>query len=338
MNGNGGPSNKIRRIIPTKVGEVASKSTTGSSLEAQAAISRTELKSSENLISTETKPIHLDDKDQAEKVETEECSDMMEEVAENKEEPQAGPSTSTTKVAKNILTPQLEQLIKASRTAEASIDMKLVIKNKLLKYYHMVHPDFVTSKTFLKSLKATTDEIVRAPHLVYASLKVIIDELDARRKCKATIFTTEESLEVEGTGDEAKDARLKILYKALVKCKRTITDLEEAEVDWEDDDNSSYLKKVRFEKRACEIYHKVSWNLLSACQCFICNLFFRSVRSPASQHMLIESLKSQSHSKEMNFQNSTSSFRRWSTRKTNFPTFGTFLAFSIIAIRSTISA
>jgi hypothetical protein len=34
-------------------------------------------------------------------------------------------------------------------------------------------------------------------------------------------------------------------------------DLEEVEVDWEDDDNSAYLKKVRFEKRACEIYHKI---------------------------------------------------------------------------------
>lgn len=173
---------------------------------------------------------------------------------------EAGPSTSSPSKdpgSKNELTPHLEKLIAACREAERSDDMKKVIKSKLLKYYHSVHPDYVTSKNFLKTLKSTTEEIQREPHLVYTKLKAIIEELEIRSKSKATVFTNEESIDVKGTGDEAKDAHLKKLYKALYKLKRHITDLEEEEVDWDDDDNSSYLKKVRFEKRACEIYEKV---------------------------------------------------------------------------------
>lgn len=182
--------------------------------------------------------------------------ELVEELVEKKDEPVPGTS-SQVEPTKNTMTKELGNLIKACRAAEPSEEMKKIIKMKLLKYYHSVHPDFVTSKNFLKSLKATTEEIVREPHLVYANLKIVIDELDTRRKSKAAVLTNAESVETEGTGDAAKDEQLKKLQRALVKCKRMILNLEEAEVDWEDDDNSAYLKKVRFEKRACEIYEKI---------------------------------------------------------------------------------
>lgn len=231
VNGNDGPSSKIRRIQPTKVGEV-------------------EKKKDEDEASGSNISVKVDDGSE---------ENVLEEVVEKKEEPEAGPSTSQPEAAgKNTLTKELEKFIKACRAAESSTEMKQVIKTKLMKYYHSVHPDYVTSKNFLRSLKTASEEVLREPHFVYAKLKIIIDELDARRKSKATVFTSDDAVSAKGTGDEEKDAQLKVLYGALVKCKRTIADLEEAEVDWEDDDNSAYLKKVRFEKRACEIYHKVS--------------------------------------------------------------------------------
>jgi death-associated protein 6 len=171
-------------------------------------------------------------------------------------------------------------LIKVCRRAEPSDDMKAVIKKKLLKYYHSVHPTYITSKNFLKTLKTITDEIIKDPHMVYSKLKTVVEELDARRKIviqlqpppvepvpstsEATPGTSEtvtepatDSLPVQSTGDDKRDKHLKKLHKALVNLKREILDLEEQEVDWEDDDNSAYVKKVRFEKRACEIYKKV---------------------------------------------------------------------------------
>lgn len=224
LNGNIKISSKIRRIQPTKIGEVEVKDKTSS-------------------------------KDQADS----DASKSPQEVKKDEEEiEEAGPSTEV-EVLMNKQTVELKMLIKACRKAEPSEEMKAVIKKKLLKYYHSVHPSYVTSKTFLKTLKGTTEEIVREPHLVYSKLKTIIEELDVRRKAPAPVIpTASDSIDVKATGDEAKDMHLKKLYKALVVLKRQILELEEEEVDWDDDDNSSYLKKVRFEKRACDIYKKVS--------------------------------------------------------------------------------
>ena len=191
---------------------------------------------------------------------TPENSKKAHEGEQEKQIDEPGPSRpkESETVLKNEITKELELLIRACRAAEPSPEMKTIIKSKVLKYYHMVHPDFVTSKMFIQTLKSTTDEIVKEPHLVYSKLKVIIEELDARRKSKATVFNNADSVDVTGgTGDETKDLHLRKLYKALVKLKRHILELEEAEVDWDDDDNSAYLKKVRFEKRACEIYEKI---------------------------------------------------------------------------------
>jgi hypothetical protein len=50
---------------------------------------------------------------------------------------------------------------------------------------------------------------------------------------------------------------LKKLNKGLSTLKKKIEDLEEEEVDLNDDDDSAYLKKVRLEKKAVEIYNKI---------------------------------------------------------------------------------
>jgi death-associated protein 6 len=202
----------------------------------------------------------LNNGENSKNVKDKEGEEVLDELVELKtDESEAGPSTikAISGPHENELTPQIKDLIRACRVAETSGDMKKVIKSKLLKYYHSVHPDFVTSKNFVKTLKTTTEEILREPHLVYTKLQLIIEELDARRKSKATVFTNDESVDVKGTGDEEKDTMLKKLYKALVKIKQHIKDLEEAEVDWDDDDDSAYIKKVRFEKRACDIYEKI---------------------------------------------------------------------------------
>lgn len=179
---------------------------------------------------------------------------MTEENETGKDEP--GPSAASNEKQKNQLTQELEHLIRACRAAECTEEMKKVIKQKLLKYYHSVHPDYVTSKNFRKTLETTAGEIEKEPHLAYMKLKHIIEELDARRKSKAPYVVSKDDFDVKQTGDEAKDKHLKKLYKAMVKVKRRIADLEEAEVDL-DDDESSYVQKVRYEKRACQIYEKV---------------------------------------------------------------------------------
>lgn len=250
--------NKIRRIQPTKIGEIQDKSTKNVGLNFDS-LETTESSKGEAGSSSACDLIASPlDKSQHNSEGSNGMMEELKELKESQEDCEAGPSTSNeAAVAKNELTQQMKELIEACRAAEPSAEMKQVIKKKLLKYYHSVHPDYVTSKNFLKSLKAATEEIRKEPHLVYTKLQAVIEELDARRKSKATVVTTEESVEVKGTGDEKKDENLKRLYRGLLQLKRQITVLEEAEVDWEEDDNSSYLKKVRFEKRACEIYEQI---------------------------------------------------------------------------------
>lgn len=234
MNGSDSPASKIRRINPTKIGDLDDD---------------TASKPKDSPFDTKEEP-------SIEELNTTEEAAVKNEV---EDEHQPGPSKPRDKLAgtDNEITNELKNLIRACRSAESSAEMKLIIKSKLLKYYHSVHPDYVISKRFLETLKETTKEINREPHLVFSKLKVIIEELDVRRKSKAAVFNNGEAAAVQGTGDETKDAHLKKLHKALLKAKRTILDLEEAEVDWDDDDNSAYLKKVRWEKRAVDIYKKI---------------------------------------------------------------------------------
>ena len=164
------------------------------------------------------------------------------------------PGSSNSKEIKPVLrkkpTEEMIMLIRACCAAEPSPEMKIIIKAKVLKYYRKVHPEFVTSKIFLQSLKSTTKEIVKEPHLVYSKLKVIIEELDARRL--GNDFDT-----VNGIGEELQELQLRKLNMGLAKLKCRIQALEVEEVDWDDDDNSAYLKKARYEKRACDIYEKI---------------------------------------------------------------------------------
>jgi death-associated protein 6 len=234
INGGDEPLPKIRRIQPTKVADLE--------------------------VTTKKDPLDVngganeDIKDDSD--ETKNTIDESKEEDNEEETDEAGPSTSKdnsgSQQRKNEITEPFKVLIKTCFKAESSSDMKQVVK-KLFRYYHQNHSKYITSKAFLKSVKNVTEEIVKEPHLVYKKLTEIIHELDARRKGK----TVEVEEKEESKLSEEEEVRYNVLKKAFKRCKRAIADLEEAEVDWEDDDNSAYLKKFRFEKRACEIYEKM---------------------------------------------------------------------------------
>ncbi|XP_065357735.1 daxx-like protein [Calliphora vicina] len=58
------------------------------------------------------------------------------------------------------------------------------------------------------------------------------------------------------TGNKKLDEQIKKLNRALYVLTKRIEVLEQAEVDWDDDD-SSFLQVERFKKRACQIYEKI---------------------------------------------------------------------------------
>ncbi|CAO1384415.1 unnamed protein product [Diamesa serratosioi] len=164
---------------------------------------------------------------------------------------------SSSKTALNEIGPNFQKFINACKKIDDSKDMDKIIQKKLLKYYHAVHPDFINSKVFQKILKKSIEDINETPNDVYVKLKIVIEELDIRRRSNVTVIANEE-VAVKGTGDEKKDEHLNKLYKSLLLLKKRILKLEHEDVDFDANElDSSYIMKERFEKRACQTYEKI---------------------------------------------------------------------------------
>lgn len=118
----------------------------------------------------------------------------------------------------------------------------------------MVHPDFINSRSFGKTVTATIAEIESNPKFVWKSISNVLEELNIRRKSGQTVMTNES---VASTGNERRDGQIKRLNKALYVLKKKIAKLEESEVDLNDESNSLYILTERYKKRACEIYEKI---------------------------------------------------------------------------------
>lgn len=156
----------------------------------------------------------------------------------------------SSKVEKTPVNDEFAKLIKICCSIDTSSDMEKLINNKLVAYYHAVHPDFVNSKSFCRSVSTITGEIKKNPDLIYLKLSNILQELKTRRKVKEIVVTNDEST---GTGSARKDGQIWKLNKALYVLKKRIARLEETEVDFDDDLNSAHLKAERYKKRACQV-------------------------------------------------------------------------------------
>uniref|UniRef100_A0A1A9W3Y2 Daxx histone-binding domain-containing protein n=1 Tax=Glossina brevipalpis TaxID=37001 RepID=A0A1A9W3Y2_9MUSC len=176
------------------------------------------------------------------------------------------------------LEPEYEELIKLCRQIEPSDDMEKLIKTKLIKYYYEVHPDFVKSKSFRKSIRRVIEAIRTEPDLVYYNLKTIVEELKIRRKSHPIELEIEETeikvkndlqseedevttnmqADVMSTGNKKTDEQIRKLNKALYILTKRIKALEQAEVEWDnDDEDSTFLQMERSKKRAYQIYEKI---------------------------------------------------------------------------------
>lgn len=166
------------------------------------------------------------------------------------------------KMDKTPLNEAFTQLLDACRAADKSNDMEKMINRKLIRYYQSVHPDYVNSKSFCKQSVAVAAEIRAEPHLVYTKLSHVVEELNIRRKGDddsgivgdVPSPTNETST---STGDKHKDNQVRKLNKALYVLKKKIAKLDESEVNWDDEENSTFLILERYKKRAWEIYQKI---------------------------------------------------------------------------------
>lgn len=164
------------------------------------------------------------------------------------------PPTKRKKIEKTPLNEAFIKLLDACRAADQTTDMERLINRKLIRYYQSVHPDFVNSKSFCKNVLAVAADIQADPSLVYIKINGIMEELNIRRKSGETVVTNEE---VISTGDERKDHQIRKLNRALYLLKKKIAQLDEAEVNWDEEQNSTFIILERYKKRAWEIFEKI---------------------------------------------------------------------------------
>ena len=253
------PPIKQRRIQPQKIGEVEKK------------VKVVETSSSQETVSD------LVSKDSSTSVDTYKSTASDESPTKENNKIEDVPSTSTDikkEKHKNEVTKELEAFINACRKSENNSDMKKIIKSKLMKYYDLVHPEYAQSKYLRKLFEDTALAILRDPKTVYSKLQDVINELKSRKNCGPVIVAEQPKVDVEKepekiseenggsdeiqtTGDEKKDNQLRKLNKALTKLKKAIEDLEEAEVNLDEEEDSAYMKKVRYEKRAVEVSRRI---------------------------------------------------------------------------------
>ncbi|ALC40211.1 DLP [Drosophila busckii] len=183
------------------------------------------------------------------------------------------------------LVSEYSALLQLCRELDKTPDMTRLIDTKLLKYYHSVHESFVRSRGFRKQLEQTMERIRAEPDMIYVHLKCVVDELKVRRKAKAVVLEATPPVDEEtsapavaptaanipaatstptpsptatpSTGNKRTDERIRKLNRTLYTITKRISALEEADVDWNDDDDSSYLQVERYKKRACQIYEKI---------------------------------------------------------------------------------
>lgn len=192
--------------------------------------------------------------------------------------------------------PEYAAFLKLCREVDKSSDMERLVQGNLTKYYYSVNESFLQSRGFHKLLEVASLRIRNESDLVYVHIKNVVDEMKARRlpKVKAKKPSKETSApktstsvakesatnhvrcgekqvenhvaeqeeendepeSVSPTGDLRRDERIRKLNRTLYTITKRIKMLEEADVDFNDED-SSYLQVERFKKRACQIYEKI---------------------------------------------------------------------------------
>uniref|UniRef100_A0A182QP78 Daxx histone-binding domain-containing protein n=1 Tax=Anopheles farauti TaxID=69004 RepID=A0A182QP78_9DIPT len=183
-------------------------------------------------------------------------------------------------IEKNPIGKEFQELLDACRKADSSKDMETLIERKLIRYYEIVHPDYVNSRSFKKAVVKVTAEVRAQPNLVFLKLANIVEELNARRKSRSlaqTANTAPASVDVAGkdnrtsaaqsveggvggivsTGNAKKDLQITKLNRVLYVLTKRIQQLETAEVDFSHENNSAFLMTERYKKRAYEVYEKL---------------------------------------------------------------------------------
>lgn len=147
-----------------------------------------------------------------------------------------------------VLTPELIEFIKACEQLNNSSDMKKIL-TRIKKIYSKVHESYVNTAQFKELVTTVTKRIRENPRLLFNEINEVCVELKLYRSYGRNLAEEEENPLPNPKVLE----QIKKLHEGLNCCIAKISELENEEVDFDKELNSSYLVEHRYKKQALKV-------------------------------------------------------------------------------------
>jgi len=178
----------------------------------------------------------------------------------------------------NIFPLFISLCLQKSQNNKDKEDMEKIV-TKLKRRYENMDPIYANSKNFTSFLNEKREAIKNNSCKKYVYIEEVMNHMKSRKKTTpqnnerydaipstsyATnnlVNTTEHMPSDEDDNDDSEQLRLRKKIKqvqhAMVKCEIMIKKLEEAEVDFQDENDSTYIKVERYKQRMVELFNKL---------------------------------------------------------------------------------
>lgn len=148
-----------------------------------------------------------------------------------------------------------KNFLQACKEVENSDRMNLIIE-KIQKYHNNAHSDYIKSNSFYDLIQRSIESIINSKNY-YLYIKDFIEELRARKVTVKPESTTS-ATECDGENrldpiSKNKEEKIHRLESALRKIIKILKNLEEKEVDFDDEYDSTYLLQDRYERRMIKV-------------------------------------------------------------------------------------
>lgn len=160
-------------------------------------------------------------------------------------------------------------------------DMEKIV-NKLKRRYEELDPEYTSSEYFVSFLNEKRAAIMYNDKKIYVYIEEVMNEMKKRFKKKShqlpsnkiydaipstsyaanNLSVNAAKSDYDNDDDNEENAnprtrnKIKMILQAMAKCEAVIKKLDEAEVDFDKEDDSTYIKVERYKQRMVELYNK----------------------------------------------------------------------------------
>lgn len=159
-------------------------------------------------------------------------------------------------------------------------DMEKIV-NKLKMRYEELDLEYTSSEHFVSFVNEKRAAIMNNDKKIYVYIEEVMNEMKRRFKKKSRILPSKETYDAvpstsyatnnlsvnnaaksdygndnEENANPCTKDKIKLILQSMTRCKGIIRKLEEAEVDFDKEENSTYMKVERYKQRMVELYNK----------------------------------------------------------------------------------